>query len=38
MIAADPPDERVIYCKRFQGEQFDFRAKAFSLAMIVANS
>jgi hypothetical protein len=26
--AADPPDERVIYRKRFQGEQFDFRGKS----------
>ena len=28
MIAADPPDERVIYSERFQGEQFDFRGKS----------
>ena len=30
MIAADPPDERVIYSysERFQGEQFDFRDKS----------
>jgi hypothetical protein len=24
----DPPDERVIYSERFQGEQFDFRGKS----------
>jgi hypothetical protein len=28
MIAADPPDERVICGERFQGEQFDFRGKS----------
>jgi hypothetical protein len=31
MIAADPPDERVIYSERFQGEQFDFRGKSITL-------
>jgi hypothetical protein len=28
VIAADPPDERVIYSERFQGEYFDFRGKS----------
>jgi hypothetical protein len=28
MNADDPPDERVIYRKRFQGVYFDFRGKS----------
>jgi hypothetical protein len=28
MNPADPPDERVIFSERFQGEQFDFRGKS----------
>ena len=28
MSADDPPDERVIYRERFQGEYFDFRGKS----------
>jgi hypothetical protein len=28
MGSDDPPDERVIYSERFQGEQFDFQGKS----------
>jgi hypothetical protein len=28
VIAADPPEERVIYSERFQGVLFDFRGKS----------
>jgi hypothetical protein len=28
VIAADPPEERVIYSQRFQGLHFDFRGKS----------
>jgi hypothetical protein len=36
MIAADPPDERVIYRERFQGEQFDFRDKSLSVRAAIS--